>query len=310
MRVDVSEIILALDETHSITQAADKLYMSRAGLSQKLSSIEASYGRELYERTSTGLVPTKAGQIVTKYARKVSQLDSALAAELAANDERFDSTIEVGMSLNDGVALLPGLVARFHLAHPDALVHLDAGYEPELITRVKAGKLDFALVENTMPDADMDGVTLGYDVLMFCAPDRAPYSTATQPVGIRTLLEWPMIIYEWNSGRHMVGNRHFRERYGISLNDHNLVACFDTHEAMLNGVKAGLGWACVPRCVAINHRLDPGLLWFTVNTDPMRYPVSLVWERDHAVSTLSLKFREFIVENIPAGYFKDDGSRF
>ena len=63
---------------------------------------------------------------------------------------------------------------------------------------------------------------------------------------IKTLLEWPMIIYEWHSGRHMVGNRHFRDRYGISLRDHNMVARFDTHEAMMNGARAGLGWTSVP----------------------------------------------------------------
>ena len=104
MQVDVIEIFLALEKTHSISRAADELYMSRTGLSQKLASIEASYGRPLYMRTSTGLVPTKAGQIVTRYAKQVSQLEASLAAELAANDERFDSTLEIGMSLNDGVA--------------------------------------------------------------------------------------------------------------------------------------------------------------------------------------------------------------
>lgn len=190
MQVDVIEIFLALEKTHSISRAADELYMSRTGLSQKLASIEASYGRPLYMRTSTGLVPTKAGQIVTRYAKQVSQLEASLAAELAANDERFDSTLEIGMSLNDGVALLPGLVAKFHLKHPNALVHLEAGYEPELVRKVKEGKLDFALVENQPAVPETEVETLGYSVLEFCAPDRPPYNTAVQPVSVKTLLEW------------------------------------------------------------------------------------------------------------------------
>ena len=65
-----------------------------------------------------------------------------MAAELAAVDEHFDSTIEVGMSLSDGVELLPRLVKKFHDVHPEAMVHLDAGYEPELIAKLKSGKLD------------------------------------------------------------------------------------------------------------------------------------------------------------------------
>lgn len=302
MQVDETEVILTLDKTRSLSRAAELLFMSRPGLSQKLASIESSYGRELYTRTSTGVVPTEAGQIVTRYARKVSQLESALAAELAASDEHFSSTIEVGMSVNDGAEILPRLVARFHEKHPDALVHLEAGYEPQLVKEVEDGTLDFAVVENIEAGAGMQTETLGYGVLEFCAPDKPPYNTATQPVPVKKILEWPMIIYEWDSGRHMVGNRQFRERYGISLMDHNMVARFDTHEAMINGAKAGLGWATIPHCIARKHRLDPGLIWFKVDTAPMRYPVKLLWKTDHIMSTLAMQFKEHVLEEAPKIY--------
>ena len=112
-----------------------------------------------------------------------------------------------------------------------------------------------------------------------------------------------MIIYEWNSGRHMVGNRHFRDRYGVSLRDHNMVARFDTHEAMVSGVRAGLGWGTVPRCVAERYKNDPGIIWPEVDTDPMRYPVDLVWAPDRAISPLAVEFMDFIRNNIPEAYF-------
>lgn len=304
MRVDDIEIFLTLEKTRSLSQAAEQLYISRPGLSQKLASIEADYGRELYTRTSSGVIPTKAGQIVTRYAHEINRLESAMAAELAAGDEKFSSTIEVGMSLSDGVELLPQLVAQFHRKHPEALVHLEAGYEPELIEQVKDGTLDFAVVENQSVDSDISAERLGYGYLEFCAPDQAPYNTSPQPVKVSALLEWPMIIYEWNSGRHMVGNRHFRERYGLSLMDHNMVARFDTHEAMINGAKAGLGWATIPHCVARRYRNEPGLIWFKVDTDPMRYPVDLVWHKDRAISPLASDFRKFVLESIPATFFR------
>ena len=123
---------------------------------------------------------------------------------------------------------------------------------------------------------------------------------------IKTLLEWPMIIYEWYSGRHMVGNRHFRDRYGISLRDHNMVARFDTHEAMMNGVRAGLGWTSVPRCIARRYRNDPNIIWFEVDTDPMRYPIDLAWNAERAISPLALEFMDFVRNNIPDGYFCSD----
>lgn len=303
MQLDDIEVLLVLSETKSLSQAAERLYMSRPGLSQKIANIEARYGTKLYERTSTGIVPTEAGKIVTKFARKTKVLESALSAELAAVDEHFDSTIEVGMSFNDGVVLLPKLVKEFHDIHPEALVHLDAGYEPELMAKLKEGKLDFALLENQPLEDGISRETLGYKRLRYCAPNTPPYNSTPQPVKIDVLLKWPMILYEWDSGRHMVGNRHFRERYGLSLQDHNKVALFDTHEAMVYGAKAGLGWASIPDCVYARFRNEPGLIWFEIDTDPMRYPVDLAWCTNRRISPLAIEFKDFIRDNIPDGYF-------
>ena len=304
MLLDDIEIFTVISETKSLSQAAERLYMSRPGLSQKIANLEGRYGVKLYQRTSTGVVPTAAGQIVTKFAKRISTLESALAAELAAVDEHFDSTIEVGMSFADGVALLPKLVAQFHVIYPDVRVHLDAGYEPELMEKLKAGKLHFAILENQPLEDGISRETLGYKRLVFLAPDRSPYNCTPQPVKVETLLAWPMIIYEWNSGRHMVGNRHFREPYGLSPTDHNMVARFDTHEAMVAGTRAGLGWASVPECIAERYHDEPGIIWPKVDTEPLRYPVDLAWHTDHVMSDQARLFMEFIRDNVPQGYFR------
>lgn len=305
MLLDDIETILVVSETKSLSQAAERLYMSRPGLSQKINHIEKAYGKQLFNRTSTGVTLTKSGEIVLKFAKKISALEGALASELANSTESFDSTINVGMSVSDGVALLPGLAKKFHDLHEDALVYGRVGYEPELLDAIKKGELDFGILENQPIEDGVEHITLGYKTLKYCAPNIPPFSDTPQPVKIETLLKWPMIIYEWNSGRHMVGNRHFRERYGISLNDHNKVACFGTHEAMINGAKAGLGWASIPDCIYEKYRYEPGLLWFEVDTDPMRYPVDIVWCPDRTISPLAKEFMDFIVENPPKGYFPE-----
>lgn len=109
------------------------------------------------------------------------------------------------MSYADGVALLPRLVALYMRQSPEARVHLDAGYEPELVQKLKDGELDFAILENQPTEPGIVTEALGYKKLVFLAPDKAPYNQTLGPVPIETLLKWPMIVYEWHSGRHMVG---------------------------------------------------------------------------------------------------------
>ncbi len=306
MLFDDIEVLIVLSEAKSLSQAADKLFMSRQGLSQRITNLENRVGTTLYDRTSTGIRMTRAGELVTNFARNTANLERSLAAQLAAIDERFDATIEVGMSFNDGVALLPKLVGGFMEEVPDARVHLEAGYEPQLIEKLHKGELDFALLENQAEEPGLVNEVLGYTKLVFIAPNKAPYNSQTKPVSIDTLLAWPMILHEWNSGRHMVGNRHFRERYGLSLLDHNMIARFDTHEAMVEGAKAGIGWATIPECIYARYKNDPDITRFKVNTGPMWYPVSLAWSNERILNDSARLFIEYIKHNIPEGYFSMD----
>ena len=73
---------------------------------------------------------------------------------------------------------------------------------------------------------------------------------------------------------------------------------------MLNGVKAGLGWAAFPECIYRRYKNEPKIIWFTVDTDPMLYPIDLVWVEARAMSQLASDFRNFIIDNIPENYFK------
>ena len=306
MLFDDIELLIVLSEAKSLSQAADQLYMSRPGLSQRIAQMEKRFGTPLYRRTSIGIEITKAGEYVTAFARNTAKLERVLASQLAAIEERFDSTLEVGMSMNDGVALLPRLVAQYVEEDPSARVHLDAGYEPQLVAQLQSADLDLALLENQPDVPGIVNEVLGYKRLVFAAPNRAPYNQLTNPASIEMLLTWPMIIYEWDSGRHMVGNRHFRERYGVSLSDHNMIACFDTHEAMMEGVKAGLGWGTVPECIYRRYKGDEDVIRLKVNTAPMWYPVSLAWSSEHVQTDAAREFLDFIRAHIPEGYFRTD----
>ena len=297
------ELLIVLSEAKSLSQAADRLFISRPGLSQRIAQLEKRFGTTLYKRTSSGREITKAGEYVTAFARNAADLERVLESQLAAIGETFEATLSVGMSMNDGVVLLPPLVASFMKEDPDARIHLDAGYEPDLVARMKSGELDFALLENQPEDPELTNEVLGYKRLVFIAPNRPPYNQITQPLPIETLLRWPMIIYEWNSGRHMVGNRHFRERYGLSLQDHNMVACFDTHETIVEGVKAGLGWCCVPECIYEKCRNSPDIVRFRVNTAPLVYPVSIACSSERLPSDQARRFAGHIRAHLPEGYF-------
>lgn len=307
--LEEARIFIVLSESKSFSQAADRLYLSRPGLSQKIAKLEAQYDIKLYDRTAKGIKLTPAGQIFTKFAKNVASLERTLSAELKAIDESFNSTIEVGMSFADGSEILPRIVKRFLEHYPNEYIHLDAGYEPELIEKLKEDKLDFAILENMPLEDGISHETLGYKQLVFLAPNMAPYSVASQPVSVETLFRWPCVSYERESGFHLIGNRIFRERYGMALRSEDLVVQFDTYETRVSGIKEGLGWAAMPEAIADRYRNDPGVIRLKLDTAPLLYPVDIAWRANYALTEQAQRFKKFIKENLPKGYFHADKRR-
>lgn len=303
MHLEEIKIIMAVTESKSLSQAAEKLHMSRPNLSQRISQLEADMGTKMYERTPQGVTPTRSGLMLYEFAKRVSVMSEELQVELASLGESFTPDVTVGISLADGVALMPSLVSAYREEHPDVTFHLDAGYEPQLFKKLLDSAIDFALVEDRTMESGVRLELLGQEELVIAAPNRPPYSLMMQPVKYKKLLPLPMIIYEWKSGRHMVGNRHFRLYHDSGLNDNNIVARMDTHEAMIEGVRSGVGWGSFPKCVWDRYRDDPAMIEVKVDTTPILYDVSLATVEGRPLSPAAQDFYEYVKRNVNRAYF-------
>lgn len=304
MHLEEIEIIKAVSESKSLSQAADKLHMSRPNLSQKISMIEKDLDVELYSRTPQGITPTRAGSMLFEFAKRVEKMSAELQVEIASLGESFSPDVTIGISLADGVELIPPLVMAYRQEHPDVTFHLDAGYEPELFRKLLDTAIDFALVEDRTLESNLHMDLLGQEELVIVAPNCPPYNRFAQPVKYEKLLPLPMVIYEWNSGRHMVGNRHFRVYHDSGLRDNNIAVRADTHEAMIGGIRAGLGWGCFPKCIWERYKDDASIIEIKVDTTPILYDVSLATVEGRPLSPIAQDFYEFVKANINRSFFE------
>jgi LysR family transcriptional regulator, regulator for genes of the gallate degradation pathway len=73
-------IVLAVEETRSITQGASLCHVSQPAVSAAVAQIEAALGTLIFERKRAGLIPTPAGEAVAlRLRRALALLDPALA---------------------------------------------------------------------------------------------------------------------------------------------------------------------------------------------------------------------------------------
>ena len=60
-----------VEKTHSITKAADNLFMSQPNLSRAIKELEETLGITIFRRTSKGIVPTEQGEEFLSYAKNI-----------------------------------------------------------------------------------------------------------------------------------------------------------------------------------------------------------------------------------------------
>lgn len=305
MLLEEMKIFTAISKTKSFSQAAKLLHMSRPAVCNKIESLEATYGVKLYNRTSQGVTLTEAGRIITEYAMRFIKINNEMDQKMAALKETFIPTLTIGASYADGTHLLPSLIKAFYNKNPDSKIHLDVGYEPELFEKMYNSQIDFSIIEDQCVNNDFHCQLLGHKRLVCLAPNLPPWNMLRQPVNVAELFPLPMIIYEWESGRHLIGDQHFRKHHGNGLHDYNVVARLDTYEAMLEGVQSGLGYGWFPAVVAKKYLNSPHIISLDIKTEPVFYQVNLVYNKMKELSLEAIAFIQFIQDHFPQNYFEE-----
>lgn len=116
MRLAHLYYLVEIGKTHSISQAATKLFVTQPTLSIAIASLEKELGVKLFERTKTGVYPTEEGQqVITLSEEALSKLEMIQA--IGAHQRRNSLHILTIPAVN--CSLLQNAIIHFHQQYPD-----------------------------------------------------------------------------------------------------------------------------------------------------------------------------------------------
>jgi LysR family nitrogen assimilation transcriptional regulator len=138
--------VIAVCEEGSFTRAAERENATQSGISQHVAAVERALGAKLFERSSSGVVPTPAG---VRYYRRcieaVGMLDNAAEeARSIASDVTGD--LRIGLMPTFTRAVLAPVLEDFVERHSEVRLHILEGYSGLLTELTLADELDFAVV--------------------------------------------------------------------------------------------------------------------------------------------------------------------
>ncbi|MGF7210109.1 DNA-binding transcriptional LysR family regulator [Skermanella aerolata] len=121
---DDLRFFLALARTGSLSAAARDLRVAQSTVGRRLTSLEASLGVRLLNRTPDGYMPTLAGEEVRTQAERLEAEALSLERTVGGRDNRLAGLVRVTCAETIASYLLAPCFAALHAEHPDMMVEL------------------------------------------------------------------------------------------------------------------------------------------------------------------------------------------
>jgi DNA-binding transcriptional LysR family regulator len=248
MEIVQLETFLAVASYGGFHRAAAALHVSQPAVSARIQALENSLGTRLFERGPGGFSLSPAGKTLRSHAEQL--LRQVAQARQAVSELRPASTgaLPIAASLSICTYLLPEVLKKYQVDHPDVVVSVRSGNSVQVLKMVLDGEVDFGLARS-LHHPEVETISLRDDPLMLVGHPRHP-AMAKRKVSLEELESLPLIAYDRGSSDWTLMNGLFR-RVGMLP---NIVLEVETIEACLRMVLRKLGLAFLPQ-IAVHEEL-------------------------------------------------------
>jgi len=144
MNIDAINTFLLLSETGNFSRVAEKSNLTQSTISARIKVLEDTLSVKLFERTSSGVLLTEAGQKFYKYAASMRQLWQQGRQEMARSTSE-KQTIGLGIHMTMWRRFMPEWLVWMGEHYPNLSLHVEADYSERLLEYISEGVLDLAI---------------------------------------------------------------------------------------------------------------------------------------------------------------------
>ena len=191
---------IELAKVCNFSQVAKKLNISQPALSKQILSLEHELGIKLFDRTTTPLTVTPAGQYFIQAATDLIYKEDQLLRSM----ERFKSgeagQLVIGVTPFRSSYLIPKVAKEFRSAFPDIQIKLQEAGSDTLRKEAAEGKFDFAVVNLPVDESVLDIIPLESDRLALVVPQEwthlLPVSDGQQEIDFLACKDLPFVVVQ------------------------------------------------------------------------------------------------------------------
>ncbi|SDT86961.1 selenium metabolism-associated LysR family transcriptional regulator [Desulfobacula phenolica] len=192
-------IFVSVVDNKSFSKASCAINLSQPTVSSHIKELEDHFKCRLLDRLGKITEPTKAGEILYQYSKKLLTLRDQ--SEAAMNDflGRTKGNLFIGGSTIPSCYIIPRLIGPFSKQFPDISIELTAGDTMEIVQKIKKGSIEIGIVGAKIDDPQIKQEKLVADEMKLIVPYNHKWADQTF-VDCSNLFEEKIIAREKGSG--------------------------------------------------------------------------------------------------------------
>src|SRR5689334_22320928 len=189
------EVFAKVAELGSFSRAAEALYLTQPTVSEHVRALEDEVGVQLLDRLGRGATPTRAGELLLGYARRMLMLAREAQQALDQFQGRMSGELVIGGSTIPGEYILPALLGVFKTKYPQISVSLLIGDSRQVSEWVEQGRVEVGVVGARPALRALVARELMPDELVLVVPAGHPWA-ARKTIPLDELRREPMVVRE------------------------------------------------------------------------------------------------------------------
>jgi DNA-binding transcriptional LysR family regulator len=239
------EVFCKIMELRSFSRAAEAVLLTQPTVSGHIKTLEEELGLRLFDRAGKSVTPTRAGELLHGYARRILALREEAQQAISEHKGGLRGHLAVGGSSIPGAYILPPLLAAFKREHPEVTIGLHISGSHEIVRSVIEGAAEVGMVGARFEEGRVQYEPFAEDELVLAVGTKHPWARRST-VRPTELAGQAFIMRERGSGTRKVMEETLA-RHDLEPGSLHVALEVTGNEAVRQAVKAGAGVAVISR---------------------------------------------------------------
>ena len=279
-------------ELKGFSKAGKAVHLSQPTISSHIKDLENHFGCQLIDRLGKKAVPSKAGELLYTYARKLIALRNEAEAAMDEFQGKIKGRLVIGGSTIPGGYILPQLIGAFTTDYPEVKISLIIGDTDQIIQDTLSGLLELGIVGAKPSDKNIVQEKLIEDEMRLIVTADHKWA-GKKHISLELMFKEPFIVRETGSGTLKSIKMSLTEK-GHIFEDLNIISEMGSTAAIIQGIKSKVGISILSTIAVAEELKARTLKALAIKDLKLKRSFYLIRHKHRSASPLCRAFNEFL----------------